>query len=187
MSADLDLWHVCMKDGSVRAMNLDQIDEAFHAGLIDGKCGVVRAGELEWSTLGELAGLDDVTPSPHSVAPVAMDASGDVPAFRPKRGRAVAGAFVGIAAVVAIAFAATHAPGTFVKKSFAKLRAVKTEEPRAAAVIAAPPPPAPVPSPTVKVEPPKPEAKVEAKPNVPTFDPHDLPNAKATAKKAKRR
>ena len=120
---NLELWHVQL-GGGVRTMTLDELDQAFQSGVIDERTMVLKAGALHWTTLGDIAGLDE---QPNSIAPMATDiTSSDVvipplPApsfdasisssfgteelavFRPKRrvGRVLAG--VGAIALVAAA------------------------------------------------------------------------------------
>jgi hypothetical protein len=206
MNDDLELWHVALRDGSVRAMNVDQLDQAFHAGWIDAKTRVLQAGSLEWSTLGEVAGLeDDETPSPtsavpNSVAPLSLDDEDIPPELRPKKRGRLFGVAVAIALVAGLGFAATRArPGIFapVTAQIAKLRAAatKAEPARAATVVAAPAPapapapepakaePAPAPAPPPKVDTPAPvpvsalATAPASSATVPTLSAHELPNA----------
>lgn len=66
---DLGLWHVQL-GGSVRTMTLDELDQAFQSGVIDERTMVLKAGALHWTTLGDIAGIDD---QPNSIAPMATD------------------------------------------------------------------------------------------------------------------
>lgn len=75
----LDIWHVRLASGETRPLSLEELDEAFNAGVIDAKTPVLKAGALQWSTLGQVAGLDTTPPPvsavPNSIAPVALDAA----------------------------------------------------------------------------------------------------------------
>jgi hypothetical protein len=158
-SADLELFHVSLRDGSVRTMTIDQVDEAFNAGVIDAKTPVVRAGDLRWSTLGEIAGLDDEAPPqasyvPSSVAPMALDDDEIPPELRPKRRGRVFAKALALVVIAGLGYAGTQARPDLVvsakagvKTQIAKLRSIasKGDAPRAAA--AAPPAEAPKPTP----------------------------------------
>lgn len=69
------LWRVQLGTGEVRAMTLDALDDAFHAGTIDEATPVLAPGAMAWVKLADAAGLDS-PPSPesavHSVAPIAV-------------------------------------------------------------------------------------------------------------------
>src|SRR5580698_4089099 len=67
MSADL--FYVKLADGDVHRVSLDQLDDAFQAGHIDGATMVLADGSDKWTTLGALAGMDDEENS-EAVAPV---------------------------------------------------------------------------------------------------------------------
>lgn len=115
---DLELWHVQL-GGTVRTMTLDELDRAFQSGVIDERTMVLKAGALHWTTLGDIAGIDD---QPNSIAPMATDIASsnlvfpplpsfdvslgteELAAFRPKRrlGRAL----TAVAAVALVAGAA---------------------------------------------------------------------------------
>src|ERR1700753_51530 len=58
-SSSGELWYVKLADGDVHRVTLDQLDEAFQAGHIDGDTIVLDAGRAHWKKLGELAGIDD--------------------------------------------------------------------------------------------------------------------------------
>lgn len=77
-----DLWYVKLANGDVHRVTLDQIDLAFQAGHIDGSTMVLGAGETEWSTLGQLAGLDEAPPAP--VAQPVYRAQPPQPVYAPK-------------------------------------------------------------------------------------------------------
>ena len=55
MSADL--FYVKLADGDVHRVSLDQLDDAFQAGHIDGGTMVLADGSDKWTTLGALAGM----------------------------------------------------------------------------------------------------------------------------------
>ncbi len=71
-----DLWYVKLPNGDVHRATLDQIEQAFEAGHVDGKTMVLATGETEWKTLGELAGLDD---QPAEATPAAPPVQARVP------------------------------------------------------------------------------------------------------------
>lgn len=59
MSISGDSWYVKLSDGDVHRVTLDQLDEAFQAGHIDGDTMVLASGATQWTKLGALAGIDD--------------------------------------------------------------------------------------------------------------------------------
>lgn len=59
MSISGDSWYVKLSDGDVHRVTLDQLDEAFQAGHIDGNTMVLASGATQWTKLGALAGIDD--------------------------------------------------------------------------------------------------------------------------------
>ncbi|MGA3119622.1 MAG: hypothetical protein ABSF69_02530 [Polyangiaceae bacterium] len=59
MSTSGDHWYVKLSDGDVHRVTLDQLDEAFQAGHIDGETMVLASGATQWTKLGALAGIDD--------------------------------------------------------------------------------------------------------------------------------
>lgn len=61
MSTSGDHWYVKLSDGDVHRVTLDQLDEAFQAGHIDGETMVLASGATQWTKLGALAGIDDDT------------------------------------------------------------------------------------------------------------------------------
>ncbi|MBX3206609.1 MAG: hypothetical protein KF764_16165 [Labilithrix sp.] len=67
--SDLELWHVQL-GGVVRTMSLDELDAAFQAGIVDERTMVLKGGALHWTTLGDVAGIDE---QPNSIAPTAAD------------------------------------------------------------------------------------------------------------------
>lgn len=54
-----DCWRVLLLTGEVRAMSLDELDEAFQAGLIDAETPLLPPGESMWTRVGVAAGLDE--------------------------------------------------------------------------------------------------------------------------------
>jgi hypothetical protein len=130
-----DIWHVKLANGETRKLTLDELDVAFRDGLIDERTPVLAAGALRWSTLGEVAGLDEPSPEaapmPNSIAPIAIDSFGvdaragnapfgidipidvasdaDVDAFRPRRGRAIFRVLTTMVVVAGLGFAAFRA------------------------------------------------------------------------------
>jgi hypothetical protein len=73
MNGASDLWYVQLADGDVHRVTLDQLDEGFQAGHIDGDTMVLAAGAAKWTKLGLLAGIDEV--SAPARAPSPIDAS----------------------------------------------------------------------------------------------------------------
>lgn len=59
MSTSGDSWYVKLSDGDVHRVTLDQLDEAFQAGHIDGNTMVLASGATQWTKLGALAGIDE--------------------------------------------------------------------------------------------------------------------------------
>lgn len=120
--AGTDLWSVKLPTGEVRAMSLDALDEAFQSGLLTEATPVLPPGATTWTTLADAAGLEAPVAEPvQSLAPVAMsvsESSGRSPAveldldtlpdeaFKPKKGRMLAFAIVGLAVVGGLGFGA---------------------------------------------------------------------------------
>jgi hypothetical protein len=82
------LWYVQLADGDVHRVTLDQLDEGFQAGHIDGETMVLAAGATRWAKLGQLAGIDEVAPIPAaprvaSPARVVPPSVPSLPAARP--------------------------------------------------------------------------------------------------------
>lgn len=208
-----DLFHVRLANGELRVLTLEQLDDAFQARWIDERTPVLRAGELAWSTLGQIAGLDEtpapVAVAPSSVAPVALDGALEAdelpPELRPRRRARLFGVALAIALVGGVSFTAARAgPGIAapLRAQIARLRAPKSglgaaEGPKAAAAMApaSPASPAtasPVAAPPAPAAPPpaaQPAARAapEAHPAVPTIAASALPNAKATPARRPRR
>lgn len=56
---DDEVWFVAVSGNDIRQMSVDQLDEALNAGIITAETAVWQDGMEAWSTLGEMAGLDD--------------------------------------------------------------------------------------------------------------------------------
>jgi hypothetical protein len=69
-----ELWSVRLPNGQTQKGTLDQLDEAFQAGLITSDSLVCAPGETTWAKLGDLAGLDEPAP-PAPVARQVMSAT----------------------------------------------------------------------------------------------------------------
>ncbi len=70
-----DLWHVKLPSGDILTVTLDQLDGAFADGHVTESTLVRQAGNPEWSTLGAIAGLDEVVPVARTAPPPAPLAS----------------------------------------------------------------------------------------------------------------
>jgi hypothetical protein len=69
-----DFWYVKLSDGDVHRVTLDQLDEAFQAGHIDGDTMVLASGSEQWARLAAVAGMDDAEEEPRvEVAPPAPE------------------------------------------------------------------------------------------------------------------
>jgi hypothetical protein len=64
MDGASQLWYVQLSDGDVHRVTLDQLDEGFQAGHIDGNTMVLPAGATRWAKLSEIAGIDEVASAP---------------------------------------------------------------------------------------------------------------------------
>jgi hypothetical protein len=64
MGGASELWYVQLSDGDVHRVTVDQLDEGFQAGHIDGNTMVLPAGATHWAKLGEIAGIDEVASAP---------------------------------------------------------------------------------------------------------------------------
>ena len=132
-TAETDFWHVQLLTGEVRYWSLDELDEAFNRGDVDGATFVLKQGDTKWDRLGELLGLDEPPPqasvsvapaslapaseaagAPWSLRPVVSDLGDAAPldladdvaamAFKPKRKKVIAiGAGAGAVLVLLIA------------------------------------------------------------------------------------
>jgi hypothetical protein len=154
MSGDENLWYVKTPDGDVHRVTLDQLDEAFQAGRIDGKAMCLAAGATKWQSLGELAGLDEAAPAaappapmPSSLRPVSMDLSLDLDenAFKKKSPKRLAA--VGIVGVLVACSGILVANRMHLGSDTPPAAAAGTLVSTPAATAVAPPPPAPDPPP----------------------------------------
>jgi hypothetical protein len=131
----IDLWRVQLGSGEIRAMSLDALDDAFQAGTIDEGTPVLPPGAVTWTKLGDAAGLEAPeapSASISSLAPIALSVESNATgpatrylpldaslpdldldhleheAFKPKKGRVLAG--IGLAVMLAggLGFAATR-------------------------------------------------------------------------------
>jgi len=155
MSGDENLWYVKTPDGDVHRVTLDQLDEAFQAGRIDGKVMVLAAGATKWQSLGELAGLDEAPPAaapvppvmPSSLRPVSMDLSLDLDenAFKKKSPKRLAA--IGIVGVLVACGGILVANRMHLGSDSPPAAAAGTLVSSPATTTVAPPPPAPDPPP----------------------------------------
>jgi hypothetical protein len=82
-SSSGDFWYVKLSDGDVHRVTLDQLDEAFQAGHIDGDTMVLAGGASEWTRLASLAGMDEEEEVPVEAA---LHAAAEAPAhYIPQR------------------------------------------------------------------------------------------------------
>jgi hypothetical protein len=161
MSGTEDLWYVKTPDGDVHRVTLDQLDEAFQAGRIDGKAMCLAAGATKWQSLSELAGLDEAAPTaappapmmPSSLRPVSMDLSLDLDenAFKKKSPKRLAA--VGIVGLLAVCGGVLVANRMHLGSEAPPAAAAGTLVSTPAATTAAPPPPAPDPPPVAAAAP----------------------------------
>jgi len=105
---DNELWSIALPSGEIRKGSLDQLDDAFNAGLVNEDSLVLAPGATEWTRLGDLAGIDGAQPapvvaSPPTLRPVMTDLSELVEAPRAKsRAPLIAGIVGGVAALGAV-------------------------------------------------------------------------------------
>jgi hypothetical protein len=152
-----DDYVVKLPSGDARVMSLDELDAAFDAGTIHKDSPVLAPGNVTWTTLGVLAGLDEIaTPvshSPSSMAPMVFTPSSgselevdtaldddDGASFAPRRRAGkVVGVLFGAVALLAVGFA--------IKGAISQTLATRAGEAALAAQPPAPPPPSPAPPP----------------------------------------
>jgi hypothetical protein len=67
-SSSGDFWYVKLTDGDVHRVTLDQLDEAFQAGHIDGETMVLASGASQWERLASVAGMDESEEEQEEVA-----------------------------------------------------------------------------------------------------------------------
>src|SRR6266566_380490 len=87
--AAVELWQVRLASDEIRQMTFNELEEAFHAGVIDDTTYVLEEGTTEWKTLRQIAGGDPVEqPEAETVAHSGADAAAspttDVPAAPPR-------------------------------------------------------------------------------------------------------
>ncbi|HMA94937.1 MAG TPA: hypothetical protein VKP30_19735, partial [Polyangiaceae bacterium] len=71
------MWLVRLPNGGVRAVTLEQLDEAYQRDLISADTEVLEDGATEWRKLGDLINDEDLTPAyPTAVYNVHRDAQG---------------------------------------------------------------------------------------------------------------
>jgi hypothetical protein len=168
-----DNYVVKLPSGDARIMSVDELDAALEAGTIHSGTPVLAPGTTAWTTLGVLAGLDEIAPpapslfppSPTSLAPMALGAHADLAVaddedalgLAPRRRAAkVVGIVFGAAAVFAVVFGIQGAIRQSIASSAAQAAlaapsplpppaAVPLPAPRAPVVVAAPPPAAAAP------------------------------------------
>jgi outer membrane biosynthesis protein TonB len=87
MSSNADLFYVKLADGDVHRVSLDQLDDAFQAGHIDASTMVLASGADRWTTLGDLAGIDDAEAAPVAVQVIPQNVSRAPSDAPPRPGR----------------------------------------------------------------------------------------------------
>jgi hypothetical protein len=162
---DENTWHVQFPWGDVRRMTLSELDASFDAGVINANTLVLEAGQYEWKTLREAAGLDD-EPAPESesvyssspppasidvpsVGPLAAEIELDDHAFEP-RSRSKVWTFLAALTVIGGVGFAGHEAGwrleayksvrTPFSAAFAAVRDARTWQVTQATVVEVPPP-----------------------------------------------
>jgi hypothetical protein len=148
-AAEDDDYVVKLPSGDARVMSIDELDAALEAGTIHKDSPVLAPGTVTWTTLGVLAGLDELAPpvatAPSSIAPMVLgahevdvDLDDDDGASLVPRRRAgkVVGIVFGAVAVLAMGFG--------IKGAVGQALARRAGEAALAAQPAAPPPAAPV-------------------------------------------
>lgn len=138
-SSSGDNWYVKLADGDVHRVTLDQLDEAFQAGHIDGDTMVLASGGSEWNKLGELLGLDDDA-VPVEAAPAMQDMDGYIPQLPPPGASRAAHSYAPPAPVAQPAYAAqptyrapSYAPPAYASPSYAPPAQYGYANPRSAA------------------------------------------------------
>ena len=82
-----ELWYVQMDSGELRELTLDELDQAFNAGLIHENTFVMEVGGTEWQTLADVAGLnEEEPPAPPVYAPQAAGPARPLPQLTPQGG-----------------------------------------------------------------------------------------------------
>jgi hypothetical protein len=145
MASSDDDYVVKLPSGDARVMSIDELDAAFDAGTIHKDTPVLAPGTMTWSTLGVLAGLEEVAApvSPASLAPMvtsgpdvaSLALDDEAAALVPRRRTTkIIGAAFAAVAVLAAGFAIQSAIG----------QAVATSNAQAALAAQSPLPPPPV-------------------------------------------
>lgn len=74
-ATEISVWHVAVSPDDVKVMTLEQLDDAFRLDVIDTSTPVWKNGMSTWSTLGNVAGIEDepsvttVKQDPHALWP----------------------------------------------------------------------------------------------------------------------
>ncbi|MGH7436846.1 MAG: hypothetical protein ACRENE_14325 [Polyangiaceae bacterium] len=122
-----DLWYVKLPSGDVHRVTVDQLDEAFQRGQIDGRTLVMGANTERWMTLAEILGDDGsespaarpapapvyryVPHTPYSLRPMSVDFEDvDVVVAPPRRNGSATRAFAAFAITAAFAVVAVVRP-----------------------------------------------------------------------------
>lgn len=156
-----ELWSVALPNGQIQKGTLDQLDDAFNAGLLTSDSLVLAPGATEWAKLGELAGLEAPAPptqpsyaapvAPSTLRPVAIELDEsmlDPSRMRPSKKPLVFGAIGAIAAVAAVLVFAVSGTGGPDKPAAGAAAAATATATQTATV--APKPPAPPPEVSAK-------------------------------------
>jgi hypothetical protein len=126
-----ELWLVKLPGGQVHSVTLDQIDEAFQAGAIDGRAQVYAESASAWVTLATILGDGDRddSPAPYSVRPISVDLEDSDVIVVPKDGSAATRLLAAFGAAMLVGGVCIAPP---------ELRAAAVTHVRAGAVCAAP-------------------------------------------------
>jgi hypothetical protein len=157
--SDVQMWQVQLDTGAVHEITLEQLDAAFEAGHIHERTLVREVGSAAWSTLAQVAGIEEAavsTAPPSSMAPYAysayppadassvammpaipavnsLDLGDDLDFAAPKKKTGlIAGGIVAAVAAIAVAIGVASGSSTAAEAS-------KPSAPVAAAALAAPP------------------------------------------------
>lgn len=145
-SGDDVVWFVQISPSQMRAMTLDELDDAFQHGRIDEHTLVREDGKTDWAALGNVAGLEaaDAAPLSESLRPVVSNVSDlDFDLTLPRRSRRglVLSAMALAAVVGAIAFGATKLSRSPAAHASAPTAVAAPTPVAPAATMAIPPPP----------------------------------------------
>jgi hypothetical protein len=118
-----DLWYVKLPSGDVHRVTLDQLDEAFQRGHIDGRTQVMGASTERWMTLSEILGDDEPDSlaaqparplayghAPYSLRPMSVDFEDVVDVAPRRRGSGARWAFAAFAIATAFGGVAVVRP-----------------------------------------------------------------------------